>query len=189
MSLETHRGGGACAKLARKRRTRRTGDPENAPSWTPSLQFAPRESGQGANWRRCKVDRASICATAKWTAPQFASRRRRHRAACRRQTRRLLSDSQNGRRDLNRCPQNRCALRPATARPTAGERRKKRGTRASGGVQVFVAAALTGSAAEAAPAAPVAGDTPGQWLAREDMSGWPTTRGEDMPGRRPARRA
>ncbi len=40
-SLETHRRGGACGKLARKRRSRRTADPETAPSWTPSLQFAP----------------------------------------------------------------------------------------------------------------------------------------------------
>ncbi len=108
-SLETHRRGGDCPKLARKRRSRRTGDPETAPSWTPSLWFAPLQSGQGVNLRRWRVHRAAICVALRRTRRQFASGGRRHQAACRRETRRLLSYSQNGRLDLNDCPQEGCA--------------------------------------------------------------------------------
>jgi hypothetical protein len=98
-------GGGACVRFARKRRSRRTGDPETAPVWTPSVQFAPLEGTHGGNLRRSRVDRAPICIAAKGTGRQFASGRRRHLAACRRETGPLLSYSQNGRLDLTRCPQ------------------------------------------------------------------------------------
>jgi hypothetical protein len=103
---------------------------KTAPSWTPSLRFASLKGGHGGNLRRCKVDRAAICVAAGWTRRQFASGRRRHLAACRRETRRLLLDSQNGRLYLNGCPQNRCAPGPAaTGRPKAGGRRKKGNSR------------------------------------------------------------
>ena len=119
-------GGGACAKLAGKRRFRRTGDPETAPSWTPSLRFAPREGGHRGNLRCGRAARAAICVAREWPGRQFGSGRRRHLAACRRETRRLRLDSQNGRLDLNGCPQERCARGPAaTGRPRGGQGEKK----------------------------------------------------------------
>ncbi len=118
--------GGACAKLAGKRRSRRTGDPGIATSWTPSLRFALLEGGHRGNLRCCRVARAAICAAVERPGRQFASDRRRHRGACRRETRRLLLDSQNGRLDLNGCPQERCARGPAaTGRPRGGQGEKK----------------------------------------------------------------
>ncbi len=68
--IETHRRRGACGKCAGKRRSRRTADPETAPSWTPSHQFAALRSGQGGNLRRSQVDRAAIC-----VGPKAPSRR------------------------------------------------------------------------------------------------------------------
>ncbi len=115
--------GGACAKLAGKRRSRRTGDPEIAPSWTPSLRFALLEGGHRGNLRCCRVARAAICAAVERPGRQFASDRRRHRGACRRETRRLLLDSQNGRLDLTACPHKRCA---DDQRPRPARGRKKR---------------------------------------------------------------
>ena len=127
---ETHRRGGACGKLAGKRRSRRTGDPETAPSWTPSLQFARGKADTAAIFVAAEWPGRQFASLVEWTGRQFASGRRRHLAACRRETRRLLSDSQNGRLDLNGCPQERCARGPAaTGRPRAG-RAKKNGVRA-----------------------------------------------------------